>query len=132
MGVVKVSILLFLVRVLPTVHPARLCLRLFAALIAATETAFTFCMIFQCSPVYAYWNRELPGRKCFNQPLFYYIDASVNIFFDLCVLVIPTLLFRSGCTPCRWGLPMANHGPELKVPRKQKYGVIALCSAGIL
>ena len=95
MGLVKVSILLFLVRVLPTVHPARLRLRLFAAFIALVETVFIFCLIFQCSPVHAYWHRDMPGRKCFNQPVFYYVDASFNILADLIILIIPTLLFRS-------------------------------------
>ena len=95
MALVKISILLFLVRVLPTVHSARLRLRLFAAFITITETIFIFCLIFQCSPVRAYWERDMPGRRCFNQPVFYYIDASFNILFDLCILIIPTLLFRS-------------------------------------
>lgn len=95
MALVKISILLFLVRVLPATHPARLRLRLFAAFIGVTETVFIFCLVFQCSPVHAYWERNMPGRKCFNQPLFYYIDASFNIAFDLCILIIPTLLFRS-------------------------------------
>lgn len=117
MGLVKVSILLFLVRVLPAVHPARLPLRCFAALITITETTFTICLIFQCSPIHAYWERAMPGRKCFNQPLFYYIDASINILYDLCVLVTPTLLFRSAWTPtplnaCRSLIRSRTQTPE--------------------
>lgn len=135
MALVKISILLFLVRVLPAVHPARLRLRLFAGLIALTETVFIFCLVFQCRPVHAYWDRAMPGRKCFNQPVFYYIDASFNIAFDLCILVIPTLLFRSrfcSAVVMLRGRFVLTFGIELKLPRKQKYGVIALCSAGVL
>ncbi|SPO04718.1 uncharacterized protein DNG_07403 [Cephalotrichum gorgonifer] len=94
MGLVKISILLFLCRILPAVHSWKVPLKCFAVLIAVAETAFTFALIFQCSPVHQYWDRAKPGPKCVNRAVLYFIDASVNIFCDLAILVIPTLLFR--------------------------------------
>ncbi|PKS11299.1 hypothetical protein jhhlp_003061 [Lomentospora prolificans] len=114
LGLVKVSILMFLTRILPAVHVWKTPLRLFAAFITVAETAFFFTLVFQCRPVHAYWNRAMPGRQCINQPVFYYVDAGFNILFDLIILLIPTLLFR-----------------KLNVRKKQKYGVIALCSVGV-
>ncbi|KAL2106065.1 hypothetical protein VUR80DRAFT_7330 [Thermomyces stellatus] len=32
---------------------------------------------------------------CFSQPVFYYTDSCFNILFDLCILIIPTLLSHS-------------------------------------
>lgn len=55
-----------------------------------------------------------PPGTCINQPVFYYVDASVNISTDLLILSLPWMIFSS-----------------LQVPRRKKYALLAICSAGI-
>src|SRR5690606_949602 len=98
-ALVKIAILLFLTRILPVVHSAKLPLRIFAGFIAAAQTSFFFALIFQCTPVLGYWERAMPNRKCINQRALFFTDAGVNIAFDIVILVIPSLLFWSTFSP---------------------------------
>ncbi|KAK3942609.1 hypothetical protein QBC46DRAFT_379528 [Diplogelasinospora grovesii] len=113
LGVIKVSILLFFIRILPVVHDWKVPLRWFAVFIALEESAFMTALFLQCRPIYYYWDKSTEGT-CFNQTAFYYVDGGINMATDLCILLLPWLIFR-----------------DLKFSRKTRYSVIALCSAGV-
>lgn len=90
-------------------------------IIYATST-FTvlFCVasvcvtIFQCSPVHASWDFDLPGAKCsFPYINFLYVSAAVNVATDIIVCTMPLPYF--------W---------RLQMPRKQKLIVCMLFFLG--
>jgi hypothetical protein len=91
---VKVSIVLFFIRVLPAVDERKKALYLLAAFIGIEEMAFTIAMFLQCLPMTYYWDKTVEGR-CFNQQAFYYCDASFNLATDLVILSLPWVLFKS-------------------------------------
>ncbi|OCL12107.1 hypothetical protein AOQ84DRAFT_285875, partial [Glonium stellatum] len=114
LGCIKFSILLFLSRVVPSSSPWKKRIYWIAAFVVCEETTFTLALFFQCRPLRYYWDKEIKGT-CFNQPAFYYVDASVNICTDLMILSLPWMIFSS-----------------LKVPRRKKYALLAICSVGVL
>jgi hypothetical protein len=93
LGVIKVSILLFFLRTLPAVHEWRLPIKVYAVFIALEEAAFTTALFLQCRPIYYYWDKSTEG-SCFNQTVFYYVDAALNLATDLGILLLPWLIFR--------------------------------------
>jgi hypothetical protein len=113
LGFVKLSILLFLSRVVPETSSWKLRIYFLAAFVVCLEIAFTLVLAFQCRPVAYYWDKELEGT-CINQHAFYYVEASINIGTDVVILSIPWLIFSS-----------------LRVPRQKKYALLAICSVGV-
>jgi hypothetical protein len=98
LGVIKLSILLFFVRVLPPGHKWRKPIYGLAAWVVSSETAFTIALFFQCRPLRFYWDKTIQGT-CFDQPKFYYVDAALNLATDLVILSLPWFVFRSGVNP---------------------------------
>lgn len=96
LGVIKLSIILFFVRVLPPDHVWRKPLYGIAAWVVASESAFTVALFLQCRPLNFYWDKTVEGT-CFDQPKFYYVDAALNMATDLVILSLPWLIFRSKC-----------------------------------
>ncbi|KAK3312319.1 hypothetical protein B0H66DRAFT_525338 [Apodospora peruviana] len=94
LGAIKLSILLFLLRTLPPAHFWKKPLYVFAAWVVCSESAFTIGLFLQCRPIAYYWDKSLTGT-CFNQPAFYYADASLNMATDIGILSLPWLIFRS-------------------------------------
>jgi hypothetical protein len=124
------SIILFLLRILPDFHEWILPLHCFAAWIIMEETTFTIGLFFQCRPINYYWDKTAQG-SCFDQPAFYYADASFNMATDLCILALPWIIFRTRVFPCL-KYRVANHEADLYVSRAWTYGVRLLCSVGVL
>ena len=89
----KLSILLLYIRSLPVVHPWRNPLKYLAAFVVAEESAMTIALFLQCRPLVYYWDKSTQG-SCFDQTVFYYFDASLNIATDLTILSLPWLIFR--------------------------------------
>ncbi len=104
LGVIKLSIILFFIRVLPPDHNWRKPLYGLAAWVATSESAFTVALFLQCRPLKFYWDKTVEGGTCFDQPKFYYVDAALNMVTDLVILSLPWFVFRSECTvppsPC--------------------------------
>jgi len=137
LGLVKASAVLLLVRILPVVHSWKTPLRIFAGFIAVTESALLVCLFLQCRPLAYYWDKRIEDGSCFNQMAFYYADASLNMIIDFGILAAPCLIFR-GRQPNSSLPPISKTSciaymttSDLNVPRKQKYAVTALCSAGV-
>lgn len=62
-----------------------------AALLVASIPAALFPVLFQCRPVSYYWNHLNLGTDgaCINQTALSMANASIVIFFDLVVLLLP-------------------------------------------
>ncbi|KAK6521783.1 hypothetical protein TWF506_001987 [Arthrobotrys conoides] len=55
----------------------------------ATGISFMFVIIFQCSPINAYWDLTLPKAKCVNESAANIANAVINSFCDLYVFSLP-------------------------------------------
>lgn len=95
-GFTKLSILLFLARVVPSTSRWRKRIWTIAAFVVCQEMAFTITLFLQCRPTSYYWDKAMnPPGTCINQPAFYYVDASINICTDLVILSLPWFIFSS-------------------------------------
>lgn len=61
----------------------------FVGFITCQWLAYTFAAIFQCHPVAYYWDREIPGGKCFNVDKFNKAITPANVAADCIILVMP-------------------------------------------
>ncbi len=85
---------MFFIRCLPAVHDRKNFLYGLIGFICVEQSAFTIALFLQCRPINYYWDKTVDGR-CFDQPTFYYVDASFNLATDLVILSLPWVLFRS-------------------------------------
>lgn len=90
LGLVKISMLCFFLRVFP-VRRLQIAIYITMALCTGFSVAFFFATLFQCAPIsYAWeqWNGEKKGR-CNDFHLQGYLAAGINIFLDLVILLLP-------------------------------------------
>jgi hypothetical protein len=106
LGVIKLSIILFFIRILPPEHAWKKALYGLASWVVVSETAFTVALFLQCRPLNYYWDKTVKGT-CFDQPKFYYVDAALNMATDLVILSVPWFVFRGG---------LARQLPHFQVP----------------
>ncbi|KAF2854713.1 hypothetical protein T440DRAFT_241456 [Plenodomus tracheiphilus IPT5] len=59
------------------------------AWIVASGLAFTICTIFQCSPIHAFWDRSIPGYRCFKNEPWWISYATTQITTDFLLLAMP-------------------------------------------
>jgi hypothetical protein len=57
--------------------------------------------IFQCTPVAYVYDTSIPGGHCIKQGAFYVATATMTIFTDLLVVVIPMIIVYSLQMPLR-------------------------------
>ncbi|KAG9195799.1 hypothetical protein G6011_00920 [Alternaria panax] len=85
----KISILLQYGRIF-TVREMRIPLHIIMAICIAWGITTLFTSIFTCVPVHAYWKiLEQPGANCMANKTIWYVNASINIFTDLMVALLP-------------------------------------------
>lgn len=89
---VKISALLFLLRLGGTKRSVRLACNTLIALCLAQLLAFLPATIFMCEPVQFTW-LGVGGGQCFNPGSFTVALASINIFTDIMTLLIPFVVF---------------------------------------
>ncbi|KAK4189830.1 hypothetical protein QBC35DRAFT_121861 [Podospora australis] len=120
LALIKSSVLIFLLQLggqKPGVRLAIHCLNTFNLAMLVT----VFCVIlFQCTPISYFWtcvSVPAPGEKgkCINQPVFYLIQAAVNILTDALTLALPFWIFLG-----------------LKMPRKLKVATLWVFVLGII
>ena len=70
--------------------------------------------IFQCWPIERMWNRKVEGQ-CIDLTAFWYANATAYILGDIIILCLPMPVIRS-----------------LKLPRRQRYGLMLVFALGIL
>ncbi|KAK8011000.1 hypothetical protein PG990_009965 [Apiospora arundinis] len=89
-GLVKISILLFMLRIFPKKDMRNLIYGVCGVIIAYT-IAFFFATLFQCQPIRFFWKQldsNFPG-KCNDIHLQAWIAAGINIVLDIVVIVLP-------------------------------------------
>ncbi|KAK8028477.1 hypothetical protein PG991_005533 [Apiospora marii] len=89
-GLVKISILLFMVRIFPK-RDMRILIFSVCGIIVAYTIAFFFATLFQCQPISFFWRQldsTFPG-KCNDIHLQAWIAAGINIVLDIVVIVLP-------------------------------------------
>jgi hypothetical protein len=59
------------------------------AWIVASSMAFIIATVFQCTPIAAFWNRSIPGFKCFKNEPWWVSYATVQITTDFILLAMP-------------------------------------------
>ena len=87
LGLVKISILLFYLRLFPY---EKFRYAVFAALffVIGTTISLTFISILQCTPIQFYWNKDVQG-KCLNLNSMAYLANAFTISSDFLILVLP-------------------------------------------
>lgn len=83
------------------------------ALTVSYVVVLSLTILLQCSPVPAFWNPSITGRKCVQGVKLYLANAILNVLFDFMVLLVP--------------VPMLL---KLQVPTRQKLVIGALFSLG--
>ncbi|KAK7958659.1 hypothetical protein PG988_013507 [Apiospora saccharicola] len=94
-GLVKISILLFMLRIFPKRDMRNLIYGVCGVIVAYT-IAFFFATLFQCQPISFFWKQldsTVPG-KCNDIHMQAWIAAGINILLDIVVIVLP---IRSLC-----------------------------------
>ncbi|KAK6362246.1 hypothetical protein TWF730_005943 [Orbilia blumenaviensis] len=84
----KLSILFFYLR-LSASPTFRLLVYSGMVLVLATGISFVFVIIFQCSPISAYWDLTLPKASCINESAANIANAVINSLCDLYVFSLP-------------------------------------------
>ncbi|OTA90240.1 hypothetical protein M434DRAFT_51279, partial [Hypoxylon sp. CO27-5] len=107
----KISILLFYFRLFPqkTYHIFLWVMMVFVGL---TGLVCSIAGILQCNPVHKAWDTLTPGT-CFNRPAFFFSHASLNIFQDLVIYLLPS--------PILW---------NVHLPIKQRIALIGVFVVG--
>jgi hypothetical protein len=57
--------------------------------IITSGLAFVIATIFQCSPIAAFWDRSIPGSKCFKNEPWWISYATIQITTDIVLLLLP-------------------------------------------
>ncbi|KXJ90075.1 hypothetical protein Micbo1qcDRAFT_189222 [Microdochium bolleyi] len=83
--------------------------------VVASNVILQFVTIFPCSPVAAAWDLTITDFTCMDRPAIYKATAILGAATDVLVLAVPM--------PLVW---------RLQMPRRQKMGLAALFSVGIL
>ncbi|KAJ4990692.1 hypothetical protein SVAN01_03923 [Stagonosporopsis vannaccii] len=111
--VTKISILLQYHRIF-TLSEMRVPVYVAMVIVSVWGTITIFTAIFSCVPVQAYWRvTEQANATCVHRLALWYTNASVNIFTDLMVAVIPVRGI--------WCL---------QIPRRQKFALLGVLTIG--
>lgn len=113
-GLVKISILLFYLRVFP-VKSLRWASWAMIGYCVASTTAFGLATVFQCGPIEYVWNKDLKGGHCINYNALAWANAAVNIQQDLLIMLLPLNALRN-----------------LQLCLKKKIGMYAMFGVGSL
>ena len=92
----KASLLLLYYRLFSIKQRFRLAIRIGAVIVFCQWFSLTLVCIFQCTPVKAFWDRNVQGAKCINLPRFTIASGVLNLLTDVLILCLPG--------PMVWGL----------------------------
>ncbi|KAM0793996.1 hypothetical protein BDR22DRAFT_877109 [Usnea florida] len=85
----KASLLLLYYRLFSPSKRFRLAVRIGAVVVFCQWFSLTLVTIFQCRPVKAFWNHDVPGAKCINLPRFTIVSGVLNLLTDVLILCLP-------------------------------------------
>lgn len=97
LGLTKISLTLFYYEVFPS-EGARIVSLILLSWIAINTLVLVFLTIFNCSPVQAFWDRDIKNAKCLNINALAYANSACAIAQDVTLLIFPLV--------CIWNLNM--------------------------
>lgn len=89
----KISILVQYYRVFATPR-FRICCYVMIGVVVSYGILTFFGSIFICTPVPFFWDKTIPGGKCLNELVVWYLNATVNIITDLAIITMPMPVLR--------------------------------------
>ncbi|RYP03087.1 hypothetical protein DL765_010600 [Monosporascus sp. GIB2] len=114
LGIVKASILLFLLRLFGQKRGARQYILWLNTANVAHMVAVLFIIVLQCIPIEKTWDLSVPGR-CVDRPILFTTVSAFNISTDLLILALPLRIFI-----------------DLKIPRRTKIALMFLFLLGFI
>ena len=93
-GIIKVSILFFYLRVFPRRY-FRIQCWLVLGFCLITTVVFALVSVFQCQPVSYVWNKDVRPGKCLNYNTVAWFHAGMNILQDIIIVVLPIQELRT-------------------------------------
>ena len=88
-GLAKTSILFLYLRIFYVEKRFRWACYALLALTMSTTVAFTLATIWQCKPIAAFWDHNIPGSHCVDNHSFWLSFSIINIITDVLILVLP-------------------------------------------
>ncbi|KAL1793061.1 hypothetical protein ACET3X_008043 [Alternaria dauci] len=86
----KISVVCLYYRIFAiTAKSFRVACHLMNAWIAITGLVFTIATVFQCTPIAAFWDKTIPGARCFKNEPWWISYATVQITTDFMLLAMP-------------------------------------------
>jgi len=86
-GFAKFSVLFLYLRIFPDTR-FRLVLKITISWMALKTVSFAFAIAFQCVPVQAIWDRDIPA-KCINMNILTVSGAGISIVEDIFIMLLP-------------------------------------------
>ncbi|KAI1081868.1 hypothetical protein F5B20DRAFT_578648 [Whalleya microplaca] len=113
-GLVKFSICVLLMRIFVNrgFRLAAICIMVLSGLWMVSTVLVGLLM---CRPIQANWDPEIPGAICGKPGIAYMFIAVVNVFLEICLLILPI--------PMLWKLQLA---------RRDKFGLTCVFASGLL
>lgn len=112
LSLVKLSVLMFYVRIFQTVKLYRMALWIVGFVIVGWWIAIDFVALLSCIPVQKAWNSKVPGH-CLDSPHTFLGATITNIIADLLLLIVPI--------PMLW---------RLHIGTRRKIGLLVVFIAG--
>ncbi|KAI9375464.1 hypothetical protein BJX61DRAFT_128299 [Aspergillus egyptiacus] len=92
-GFLKVSVLLFYLRIFPSRgFQAAVWTLVFIA--AGYNVASVLANVFSCNPIAKSWDISITEGSCMNRPVFYFANAALGIFTDFATVLVPVPWLR--------------------------------------
>lgn len=114
LSMVKISVLLFLLRLAGTKPRARVAIWALLVFTTCLMIAIFFCVIFVCDPVSYVWDHKQDGH-CFDKKPFAMATSGITLFTDLLTLVLPFWIFIG-----------------LRMPKKAKMALLGVFALGFM
>ncbi|KAL2813483.1 hypothetical protein BDW59DRAFT_176725 [Aspergillus cavernicola] len=87
-GFLKVSVLLFYLRIFPS-RGFQYAVWLLVFIAAGYNIASVLANVFSCDPVAKTWDVSITSGACMNRPVFYFVNAGLGIFTDFATVLVP-------------------------------------------
>ncbi|KAL3477300.1 hypothetical protein BJX99DRAFT_246267 [Aspergillus californicus] len=111
-GFLKVSVLLFYLRIFPS-RGFQSAVWTLVFIAAAYNVASVLANLFSCTPVAKTWDSSITSGSCMNRPVFYFANAGLGIFTDFATVLVPVPWLR-----------------RLQMPMRQKIAVGCILAMG--
>jgi hypothetical protein len=111
-GFLKVSVLLFYMRIFPS-RNFHIAVWVLVFIAAGYSIASVLANVFSCNPVAKSWDMRIVHGSCMDRPTFYFWNAGLGIFTDFATVLVPVYVLPAklltavadrsghGCDDCK-------------------------------